>query len=80
MPALGGKLFFQVINLVMFGSPDGHRKALDSIRVNHRVIRMERLGNQIDRINLRMRWTHNIRELYLLLYLVDETNVHASLL
>jgi hypothetical protein len=39
------------MNLIMFGSSDGHRKTLDSIRVNHRVIRMERLGNQIDRID-----------------------------
>ncbi|KAG1764842.1 hypothetical protein EDD22DRAFT_1049636, partial [Suillus occidentalis] len=41
------------MNLVMFGSPDGHRKALDhdSIRVDHRVIRTERRGNQIDRID-----------------------------
>jgi hypothetical protein len=37
-PSARRKAFFQVMNLVVFGSPDGHHKALDTIRVNHRVI------------------------------------------
>jgi hypothetical protein len=79
-PSARRKAFFQVMNLVVFGSPDGHHKALDTIRVNHRVIWTERRGNQIDRIDYAWDWIHNIRELYLLLNLVDKINVHASLL
>ncbi|KAG1876662.1 hypothetical protein DFJ58DRAFT_183311 [Suillus subalutaceus] len=45
------KTFFKVVNLVMFGSPEAHRKALDTTRVDDRVVQVERRENLIDRIN-----------------------------
>jgi hypothetical protein len=70
------KGLFQVMDLVMFGSPEAHRKALDTIPHCWSGALWE--FNWYD--YWWMEWIHSIRELYLLLYLVNEINVGTRLL
>jgi hypothetical protein len=44
-------ILFRVMDLIMFGSPDAHSKALRMIRVDSSIIQMRRYRNFIDSLN-----------------------------
>jgi hypothetical protein len=72
-------ILFWAMNLVMFGSPDAHRKVLHWILVDKNIIQLGRYRNFIDRLN--SEWNgYAIFVSYTLLYIVDVANIHTSLL
>lgn len=69
----------RIMNLVMFGSPNAHRKVLHWILVDKKIIQLGRYRNFTDRLN--NEWNgYAIFVSYTLLYIVDVTDVYASLL
>jgi hypothetical protein len=67
------------MNLVMFGSPNAHRKVLHWILVDKKIIQLGQYRNFTDRLN--SEWNgYAIFVNYTLLYIVDVTDVYASLL
>lgn len=72
-------ILFRIMDLIMFGSPDAHSKALRMIRVDSSIIQMRRYRNFIDSLN--GEWNgYTIFVSCIFVYIFDIINVHASLL